>query len=105
MSYVPDHYELHHKIKFAIRELIAAYEFPPAPTGGACVCGNPTSSNGWAIYEPGYFRTTVVGQEQDGVWIATADGWDDLSETGVQEFLTCTDCTRLFKLPEVLEWA
>ena len=81
-------------IQSAVRAL------PLMPDSLICECG---VDDGWTISEPGYFRYTDDVEVGDGVLIASTDGWDDMSEGGVAEYVTCEACGKNYQ-PGNIDW-
>lgn len=94
--------------------MTATPERQPFPPDGACpICGHDDK---WKLTETGYVRFTSIEFERDeeneegddgeivGIH-ATTGGWDDMSETGDDEFMTCFGCLSEYLMPDIeVEW-
>lgn len=71
---------------------------PDAPEKGICSCGNTTFiliSEGVA----GVYSTNYTTDH----WHAWTNGWDDIDDSPIAQWLACTKCDNAYKSPE-MEW-
>ena len=81
-------------------KLNAEYDaLPDLPADGTCACG----STDFYHIEEGYSQWCRMELDA-GTWRATTDGWDDMSETGMYQYVTCHSCDADYKTPTEIEW-
>ena len=79
----------------------AADKLPPFPFPLPTCCADPV----FKLVEEGYSRSTTVDtDEAEEAPLAYTDGYDDYSDNGAVQFVTCLNCRKAWKTPEGLDY-
>ena len=83
-------------------------ELLPAPTPDRYACTGCGSNEDWIVREIGFERWTmdveIAGTIGKPIMHPCADGWDDMTESGTDEWLRCESCNTDHAMADMVEW-